>query len=126
MRCVIRVIWQTSAPKSENIVWSDSLLKSEDRTKLTGCKGATIWLTGLSGSGKSTIGDVESNLYTLHRIGSLLTCGDDSWSPMTAGAIVEKVLIERGHLSYRMDGDNLRHGLNRVLHLMTRGTDLIS
>ncbi len=32
------------------------------------------------------------------------------------GAIIEKQLIERGHLAYRMDGDNLRHGLNRVLH----------
>lgn len=33
-------------PKSENIVWSDSLLSTEERLKMTGCKGATLWLTG--------------------------------------------------------------------------------
>ena len=53
---------------------------------------------------------------------------DDTLPLAIAGAIVEKQLIERGHLAYRMDGDNLRHGLNRVLlipnwHLQNLQTD---
>jgi len=67
-------------------VWSDALLSIEERTALSGCRGATIWMTGLSGSGKSTV-----------------------------GALVEKHLIEAGLLSYRLDGDNVRFGLNRDL-----------
>jgi adenylylsulfate kinase len=49
-------------------------------------KGATIWFTGLSGSGKSTIA------FT-----------------------VEHALVQRGHLAYTLDGDNIRHGLNKNL-----------
>ncbi|EKX52440.1 hypothetical protein GUITHDRAFT_65136 [Guillardia theta CCMP2712] len=72
--------------KAENIVWSDSLLSTKERSILIGSKGATIWLTGLSGSGKSTI-----------------------------GALLEKRLIEYGLLAYRLDGDNVRFGLNKDL-----------
>ncbi len=75
-----------SAPVSQNIVRSDSLVSAEDRMRLLGQKGVTIWLTGLSGSGKSTI-----------------------------ARQLEKNLIERGHLCYILDGDNVRHGLNRDL-----------
>ena len=74
------------APVSQNIVKSDSLVSAEDRQKLLNQKGATIWLTGLSGSGKSTIAKQ-----------------------------LEKDLIEQGHLCYILDGDNVRHGLNRDL-----------
>ena len=74
------------APVSQNIVRSDSLVSTEDREKLLGQRGATIWLTGLSGSGKSTVAKQ-----------------------------LEKDLIERGHLCYILDGDNVRHGLNRDL-----------
>jgi bifunctional enzyme CysN/CysC len=74
------------APVSQNIVKSDSLVSAEDRQKLLGQRGATIWLTGLSGSGKSTIAQQ-----------------------------LEKDLIEQGHLCYILDGDNVRHGLNRDL-----------
>eukprot|EP00285_Hemiselmis_virescens_P019741 CAMPEP_0173377624 /NCGR_PEP_ID=MMETSP1356-20130122/874_1 /TAXON_ID=77927 ORGANISM="Hemiselmis virescens, Strain PCC157" /NCGR_SAMPLE_ID=MMETSP1356 /ASSEMBLY_ACC=CAM_ASM_000847 /LENGTH=252 /DNA_ID=CAMNT_0014330435 /DNA_START=147 /DNA_END=905 /DNA_ORIENTATION=- len=74
----------TSQPKSQNIMWSDSLLSTEERLKMTGCKGATLWLTGLSGSGKSTV-----------------------------SSVLEKKLIERGVLAYRLDGDNVRMGLNK-------------
>uniref|UniRef100_A0A7S0VBE3 Adenylyl-sulfate kinase n=1 Tax=Hemiselmis tepida TaxID=464990 RepID=A0A7S0VBE3_9CRYP len=74
----------TSKPKSENIVWSDSLLSTQERLEMTGCKGATLWLTGLSGSGKSTV-----------------------------SSVLEKKLIERGVLAYRLDGDNVRMGLNK-------------
>lgn len=73
-------------PVSKNIVKSESLIRAEDRHKLLNQKGATIWLTGLSGSGKSTI-----------------------------ARQVEKELMDQGHLCYILDGDNVRHGLNRDL-----------
>ena len=75
-----------AGPKAQNIVWSDSLLTTQERMLLTGCRGATIWFTGLSGSGKSTV-----------------------------GAALEKKLIESGLLAYRLDGDNVRFGLNKDL-----------
>jgi len=74
------------APVSQNIVKSRSLVSPADREKLLGQKGATIWLTGLSGSGKSTVAQQ-----------------------------LEKHLIEQGRLCYILDGDNVRHGLNRDL-----------
>ncbi|MBN2163216.1 MAG: sulfate adenylyltransferase subunit CysN [Pontiellaceae bacterium] len=75
-----------ASPVSQNIVRSDSLVSAEDRRKLLNQKGATVWLTGLSGSGKSTIAKE-----------------------------LEKSLMEKGHLCYILDGDNVRHGLNRDL-----------
>ncbi|MDZ8117311.1 sulfate adenylyltransferase subunit CysN [Pontiella agarivorans] len=74
------------APVSQNIVKSESLVSAADRANLLKQKGSTIWLTGLSGSGKSTIAQQ-----------------------------LEKELIEQGHLCYILDGDNVRHGLNRDL-----------
>ena len=74
----------TSTPT--NIVWHDGEITSEHRAAVLGHKGCTLWLTGLSGSGKSTI-----------------------------GVALEKALIERGILAYRLDGDNVRHGLNSNL-----------
>ena len=74
------------APVSQNIVKSDSLVSAEQREQLLKQRGATIWLTGLSGSGKSTIAKE-----------------------------LEKQLIDAGHLCYILDGDNVRHGLNRDL-----------
>src|SRR3954466_4375937 len=68
---------------SENVVWHDSDVSRDERWRATGAHGATVWLTGLSGSGKSTV----------------------------AGAVAA-LLTERGVLSYTLDGDNLRHGLN--------------
>lgn len=72
--------------KSENIVWSDSLVNQELRQKQMQQKGVVLWLTGLSGSGKSTI---AKNL--------------------------EKKLFEKGYLPFVLDGDNVRHGLNADL-----------
>jgi bifunctional enzyme CysN/CysC len=74
------------APVSGNIVRSDSLVSAEQRQELLGQKGVTVWLTGLSASGKSTI-----------------------------ARLLEKRLIEEGRLCYILDGDNVRHGLNRDL-----------
>ncbi|MBM4182037.1 MAG: adenylyl-sulfate kinase [Betaproteobacteria bacterium] len=72
--------------RATNITWHEGHVKREDRERLLGQKGATIWFTGLSGSGKSTIA------FTL-----------------------EHALVERGHLTYVLDGDNIRHGLNKNL-----------
>ena len=72
--------------KATNIKWHHGKITKEDRVKLLNQKGATIWLTGLSGSGKSTIA-VE----------------------------LEHALIESKHQAYILDGDNIRHGLNKNL-----------
>ncbi len=72
--------------KSTNITWHKGKISKEDRRVKTGQKGVTVWLTGLSGSGKSTIA-VE----------------------------LEHALIENGHHAYILDGDNVRHGLNKNL-----------
>lgn len=75
-----------SESKSTNITWHDGQVSRDDRQKLLGQRGCTIWLTGLSGSGKSTI-----------------------------AVAAEKALSERGRLTYILDGDNIRHGLNANL-----------
>jgi adenylylsulfate kinase len=72
--------------ESKNLTRHDGLVARADRQRLLGQKGVTIWMTGLSGSGKSTI-----------------------------ACLLEKMLIERGRLVYRLDGDNLRLGLNKNL-----------
>ena len=77
---------QTSSNTSTNIVWHDGDISRADRATLLGHRGCTLWLTGLSGSGKSTV-----------------------------GVALEKALADRGVLSYRLDGDNIRHGLNANL-----------
>ncbi|OHB48000.1 MAG: adenylyl-sulfate kinase [Planctomycetes bacterium GWF2_40_8] len=72
--------------KATNIKWHHGKITKEDRVKLLNQKGVTIWLTGLSGSGKSTIA-VE----------------------------LEHALIENKYHAYILDGDNIRHGLNKNL-----------
>src|SRR2546423_15602072 len=72
--------------KSTNIAWHGGSVSREDRERLLNQKGVTLWLTGLSASGKSTI-----------------------------AALVEQMLLERRKLAYRLDGDNIRHGLNSNL-----------
>jgi len=69
-----------------NITWHGGTVTREDRERLLGQKGVTVWLTGLSAAGKSTI-----------------------------AVILERMLLERGRHAYRLDGDNVRHGLNRNL-----------
>jgi len=72
--------------RATNITWHEGHATREERSKLLKQQGATIWFTGLSGSGKSTIA------FTL-----------------------EHALVQRGHLAYVLDGDNIRHGLNKNL-----------
>jgi adenylylsulfate kinase len=75
-----------SEQKATNITWHEGDVTREERQANLGQKGVTVWMTGLSASGKSTI-----------------------------GAALEKVLLARGIHAYRLDGDNIRHGLNKNL-----------
>jgi len=72
--------------KATNVHWHEGDITRDHRARLVGHKGATLWFTGLSGSGKSTVA-VE----------------------------LEGTLHEMGILSYRLDGDNVRLGINRNL-----------
>lgn len=72
--------------KATNIVWQQTNVSRHDREKLLGQKGILIWFTGLSGSGKSTV-----------------------------ATMLEKKLHDMGKLTYLLDGDNVRHGLNSDL-----------
>lgn len=73
-------------PKSTHIRWHASDLTREERWARLRARGATLWFTGLSGSGKSTI-----------------------------ACALERALVEEGVFAYRLDGDNIRHGLNANL-----------
>lgn len=72
--------------KATNIVWHNTSVKREDREKILKQKGILLWFTGLSGSGKSTV-----------------------------ATMLEQKLHDKGKLTYLLDGDNLRHGLNKDL-----------
>jgi len=71
---------------ADNITWHEGDLTREARFRALGAIGATLWFTGLSGSGKSTI-----------------------------ASALEARLVRRGVHAYRLDGDNVRHGLNAGL-----------
>ncbi|MFO0974199.1 MAG: adenylyl-sulfate kinase [Phycisphaerae bacterium] len=72
--------------KATNVVWHEGHVSRGEREALLKQKGCTIWLTGLPSSGKSTIA------FSL-----------EHW------------LVQRGRLAYVLDGDNIRHGLNKNL-----------
>ncbi len=72
--------------KATNVTWHDGEISREDRYTILRQRGATIWFTGLSGSGKSTI-----------------------------AVALEQALFKLGKLSYRLDGDNVRLGINKNL-----------
>jgi adenylylsulfate kinase len=76
----------TEAPVAKNLHWHEGEVTRADRERAQGHRGATLWLTGLSGSGKSTI-----------------------------ARALEAELFRRGATVYVLDGDNVRHGLNRDL-----------
>lgn len=72
--------------KATNVHWHDGEISQTNRNNLLGQKGATLWFTGLSGSGKSTV-----------------------------AVALEQELFKRGKLCYRLDGDNVRLGINKNL-----------
>ncbi len=72
--------------KATNVTWQDGEVSREDRSTILRQRGATVWFTGLSGSGKSTI-----------------------------AVALERALFGFGKLSYRLDGDNVRLGINKNL-----------
>ncbi len=75
-----------ASPAARNIVREVSLVSRDEREQRCGQRGVTLWLTGLSGSGKSTVAKA-----------------------------LERTLISMGHFCYLLDGDNIRHGLNKDL-----------
>ena len=72
--------------KASNIHWHEGDIKKPDRERLNNQRGVCLWFTGLSGSGKSTVAVEAQNL-----------------------------LFEKGFRTYILDGDNVRHGLNKDL-----------
>ncbi len=70
----------------KNIVWHNATITKDDRHRMNGHKSAILWYTGLSGAGKSTLANK-----------------------------VEEKLFEKGFHTYVLDGDNVRHGLNKGL-----------
>src|SRR5580693_8591861 len=72
--------------KATNITWHEGSVSREERQQLLGQKGVTVWMTGLSASGKSTI-----------------------------ACILEQMLLHKKKHAYRLDGDNIRMGLNKNL-----------
>ena len=75
-----------SAPTPPAVTWHPGWRDLADRERLLGQRGCVVWLTGLSGAGKSTV-----------------------------ARAVEARLLDAGRLAYVLDGDNLRHGLNADL-----------
>jgi adenylylsulfate kinase len=73
-------------PKTRNLVWHPGAVTKADREAISGHRACTIWMTGLPASGKSTL-----------------------------AVALEKALWDRGVHSYVLDGDNIRHGLNKDL-----------
>ncbi|MEN9823157.1 MAG: Bifunctional enzyme CysN/CysC [Actinomycetota bacterium] len=76
----------TTPASSPNVVWQSGTVSREQRWDALGHAGATVWLTGLSGSGKSTV-----------------------------ASELERMLLEAGRSAFMLDGDNLRYGLNADL-----------
>ena len=72
--------------KATNVTWHEGNVTAEERAKVMGHKGCTVWMTGLSASGKSTV-----------------------------AVAFEQFLLQRGIKAYRLDGDNVRMGLNKNL-----------
>ena len=73
--------------KSTNVQWQQTKVTKQDREKILNQKGTVIWFTGLSGSGKTTIAKE-----------------------------LEKQLNQQNKLTYLLDGDNIRHGINQDLN----------
>ena len=77
---------QMAEQKATNVTWHEGSVTRDERHALLGQKGTVVWMTGLSASGKSTI-----------------------------AVILEQLLLHQGKHAYRLDGDNIRMGLNKNL-----------
>ncbi len=73
----------STTPTHAHVTWHEGSVSRNERQELLGQKGVTVWMTGLSASGKSTI-----------------------------ACILEQLLLHRKKHAYRLDGDNVRFGLN--------------
>jgi len=83
---IVRPVTDTLADKSANVVWHEHRIAKVQRAGQKSQRPAILWFTGLSGAGKSSVANA-----------------------------LEQALFQRGHHSYLLDGDNVRHGLNRDL-----------
>ena len=83
---IVRPVTDRLADKSSNVVWHRQAISKGARARQKAQQPAVLWFTGLSGAGKSTVANA-----------------------------LEAALFQRGHHSYLLDGDNVRHGLNRDL-----------
>jgi bifunctional enzyme CysN/CysC len=83
---IVRPVTDNLADKSQNVVWHEHRIAKTQRAGQKSQRPAVLWFTGLSGAGKSSVANA-----------------------------LEQALFQRGHHSYLLDGDNVRHGLNRDL-----------
>ena len=83
---IVRPVTDELADKSKNVVWHELGIHKRARAQQKAQRSAVLWFTGLSGAGKSSVANA-----------------------------LEQALFKRGHHSYLLDGDNVRHGLNRDL-----------
>jgi bifunctional enzyme CysN/CysC len=86
------VIAPTQARSNTDVVWQPTKVSAKVRANQKNQRPAVIWFTGLSGAGKSTLANA-----------------------------LEQALVQRGHHSYLLDGDNIRHGLNKDLDFSDAG-----
>jgi bifunctional enzyme CysN/CysC len=86
------VIAPAQATRSTDVVWQPTRVTAQIRANQKSQRPCVVWFTGLSGSGKSTIANA-----------------------------LEQALVQRGHHSYLLDGDNVRHGLNKDLDFSEAG-----
>jgi bifunctional enzyme CysN/CysC len=86
------VIAPTQTTRSTDVVWQPMKVSSKVRANQKNQRPAVLWFTGLSGAGKSTVANA-----------------------------LEQALVQRGHHSYLLDGDNVRHGLNKDLDFSEAG-----
>jgi len=86
------VIAPTAPSRNTDVVWQPTRVTASIRANQKNQKPCVLWLTGLSGSGKSTVANA-----------------------------LEQALVQRGHHSYLLDGDNVRHGLNKDLDFSDAG-----
>jgi bifunctional enzyme CysN/CysC len=89
---IVRPVTDNLTDKSQNVVWHEHRITKPQRAGQKSQLPAVLWFTGLSGAGKSSVANA-----------------------------LEQALFQRGHHSYLLDGDNVRHGLNRDLGFTDEG-----